>query len=119
MNAKSSSGTPLPLVQPDWSPVATVRCDYQSAGQREDGKYVEHDTIPHLCHIGMTYACNEKCIFCYNPERAKLSDFSVIDRIVRSVAESQIPHIYLLGSVAWQPGGGAERIGFFQKFSVK
>ena len=69
MEAKSSSGTPLPLVQPDWSPVATVRCDYQSTGRREDGKYVEHDTIPHLCHIEMTYACNEKCIFCYNPER--------------------------------------------------
>ena len=108
MNAKSSFDTPLPLVQPGWSPVATVRCGYQSAGQREDGKYVEHDTIPHLCHIGMTYACNEKCIFCYNPERAKLSDFSVIDRIVRSVAESQIPHVYLLDSVAWQPDGGAE-----------
>lgn len=97
MKAKSSSGTPLPLVQPDWSPVATVRCDYQSAGRREDGKYVEHDTIPHLCHIEMTYACNEKCIFCYNPERAKLGDLSTIDRLVRSVAESQIPHVYLIG----------------------
>lgn len=97
MEAKSSSGTPLPLVQSDWSPVATVRCDYQSAGRREDGKYVEHDTIPHLCHIEMTYACNEKCIFCYNPERAKLGDLSTIDRLVRSVAESQIPHVYLIG----------------------
>lgn len=97
MNAKSSSGTPLPLVQHDWSPVATVRCDYRSAGRREDGKYVEHDTIPHLCHVEMTYACNEKCIFCYNPERAKLGDLSAIDRIVRSVAESQIPHVYLIG----------------------
>src|SRR3990167_3355634 len=97
MEAKSSSGIPLPLVQYDWSPVATVRCDYQSAGRREDGKYVEHDTIHHLCHIEMTYACNEKCIFCYNPERAKLGDLSTIDRLVRSVAESQIPHVYLIG----------------------
>lgn len=97
MEAKLSSGRPLPLVQPDWSPVATVRCDYQSAGRREDGKYVEHDTIPHLCHIEMTYACNEKCIFCYNPERAKLGDLSTIDRLVRSVAKSQIPHVYLIG----------------------
>jgi hypothetical protein len=56
MEAKSSSGTPLPLVQSDWSPVATVRCDYQSAGRREDGKYVEHDTIPHLCHIELDEA---------------------------------------------------------------
>ena len=39
----------------------------------------------------------EKCIFCYNPERAKLGDLSVIDRLVRSVAESQIPHVYLIG----------------------
>jgi radical SAM protein with 4Fe4S-binding SPASM domain len=45
----------------------------------------------------MTYACNEKCIFCYNPERAKLGDLSTIDRLVRSVAESQIPHVYLIG----------------------
>ncbi len=97
MGTKSSSGRPLPVVQSDWSPVATVRCDYQSAGRREDGKYVEHDAIPHLCHIEMTYACNEKCIFCYNPERAKLGDLSAIDRIVRSVAESQIPHVYLIG----------------------
>lgn len=97
MKAKSSSGTPLPLVQSTWSPVATVRCDYRSAGRREDGKHIEHDTIPHLCHIEMTYACNEKCIFCYNPERAQLGDLTVIDRIVRSVAESQIPHVYLIG----------------------
>lgn len=97
METKSSTGTLLPLVQSDWSPVATVRCDYRSTGRREDGKYVEHDTIPHLCHIEMTYACNEKCIFCYNPERAKLGDLSAIDRIVQSVAESQIPHVYLIG----------------------
>ena len=97
MEAKSSSGTPLPMIQSDWSPVATVRCDYRSTGRRKDGKYVEHDTIPHLCHIEMTYTCNEKCIFCYNPERAKLGDLSVIDRLVRSVTESQIPHVYLIG----------------------
>jgi len=97
MQTKPSSGTPLPIIQSDWSPVATVRCDYQSVGRREDGKYVEHDSIPHLCQIEMTYACNEKCIFCYNPERAKLGDLSVIDRLVRSVAESQIPHVYLIG----------------------
>lgn len=87
MKAKSSFNTPLLLVQSDWSgPVATdAICDYRSAERREDGKYVEHDTIPHLCHIEMTYACNEKCIFCYNPERAKLGDLSVIDRIIQSV----------------------------------
>ena len=97
MKTKSSSGALLSPVQSDWSPVATVRCDYRSAGRREDDKYVAYDTIPHLCHIEMTYACNEKCIFCYNPERAKLGDLSAIDRLVRSVAESQIPHVYLIG----------------------
>ena len=97
MVANASVGTVLPLVQSDWSPIATVQCDYRTAGRREDGKYVEHDTIPHLCHIEMTYACNEKCIFCYNPERAKLGDLSVIGSIVQSVAKSQIPHVYLIG----------------------
>lgn len=45
----------------------------------------------------MTYACNERCIFCYNPERAALGDLSKIDEIVWSVAQSQIPHVYLIG----------------------
>lgn len=84
-------------VRADWSPIATVRCDYRSIGRREDGKYVEHDAIPHLCHIEMTYACNERCIFCYNPGHAKIGDLNMIDRIVRSIAESQIPHVYLIG----------------------
>jgi radical SAM protein with 4Fe4S-binding SPASM domain len=97
MHVKSNSGVLLPLVNPDWSPVATIRCDYQSAGRRKDGKYVNHDSIPHLCHIELTYACNERCVFCYNPEHAKLGDLSVIDLIVRSVAESQVPHVYLIG----------------------
>lgn len=84
-------------VRADWSPIATVQCDYRSAGHREDGKYVEHDAIPHLCHIEMTYACNERCIFCYNPGHAKIGNLTMIDRIVRSIAESQIPHVYLIG----------------------
>lgn len=65
--------------------------------QKSIENYVKHDSIPHLCHIELTYACNEKCIFCYNHERAKLGDLSVIDRIVCSIAESQIPHVYLIG----------------------
>lgn len=89
MNVNSDSGT--------WSPVATVWCNYQSSGRREDGKYIEHDTIPHLCHIETTYACNQRCRFCYNPERARLGDLSMIDPLVRSVTESQIPHVYLIG----------------------
>ena len=28
---------------------------------------LEYDEIPHLCHIELTYACNQNCIFCYNP----------------------------------------------------
>lgn len=79
-------------------PTSTMSCEnYHSIGRRSDGKYVEHDVIPHLCHIEMTYACNAKCIFCYNPERAKLGDISVVDRIVSAVAKSQIPHVYLIG----------------------
>lgn len=91
METKLASGKSLPLVQSDWSPVATVRCDYQPSERCGEDKYVKHDVIPHLCHIEMTYACNARCIFCYNPERAKLGDLSTIDQIVHSVAESQIP----------------------------
>lgn len=97
MNEKTGT-RPFPIrVRADWSPIATVRSDYRSSGRREDGKYIKHDTIPHLCHIEVTYACNQRCIFCYNPEHVKLGDLSAIDRLIRSVAESQIPHVYLIG----------------------
>jgi radical SAM protein with 4Fe4S-binding SPASM domain len=95
--SKDLSGVKPIRIKADWSPVGTIECNYRSPGLREDGKYIEHDTVPHLCHIEVTYACNERCIFCYNPERAKLGDLSRIDEIVASVAESQIPHVYLIG----------------------
>jgi hypothetical protein len=63
MGAKPSYSTPLPVVQPDWSPVATVRCDYRSAGRREDGKYVEHDTVPHLCSLSLIYPFKKAKIY--------------------------------------------------------
>ena len=28
--------------------------------QKSIENYVKHDSIPHLCHIELTYACNEK-----------------------------------------------------------
>ncbi|MFH1235336.1 MAG: radical SAM protein [Parcubacteria group bacterium] len=77
--------------------MGTRRCGYRSSGRREDGKYVEHDAIPHLCHLELTYACNQKCLFCYNPERTMHCDLAVIDRIVRSIAGSQVPHVCFLG----------------------
>ncbi|MBI5037675.1 MAG: radical SAM protein [Candidatus Kerfeldbacteria bacterium] len=58
---------------------------------------VPFDSVPHLCHIETTYQCNSDCIFCYNPEREKPINTSLIDRVVRSVAASQIPHVYLIG----------------------
>lgn len=60
-------------------------------------KPISHESIPYLCHLELTYACNQRCSFCYNPERTKLGDLSVIDRIIRSIAESQIPHVCFLG----------------------
>lgn len=97
MDKKQGSGKTLSRIQADWSPIATVRCDYRSEIGHAVGKYVEHDSIPHLCHIELTYACNERCIFCYNPEHAKIGDLSVIDQLICSVAKSQIPHVYLIG----------------------
>ncbi|MBU7027948.1 MAG: radical SAM protein [Theionarchaea archaeon] len=58
---------------------------------------LEYDEIPHLCHIELTYQCNQNCIFCYNPNRTMKEDTEKIDRIVQSVADSQIPHVYLIG----------------------
>ena len=58
---------------------------------------LKHYSIPHLIHIEMSYACNSKCIFCYNPYRGSSINYQVIDKIVQSVYKSQIPHVYLIG----------------------
>lgn len=58
---------------------------------------LKHYSIPHLIHIEMSYACNSKCIFCYNPYRGSSINYHVIDKIVKSVYKSQIPHVYLIG----------------------
>ncbi len=60
-------------------------------------KKLKHYSIPHLIHIEMSYACNSKCIFCYNPYRKSPINYSKIDRIVESVYRSHIPHVYLIG----------------------
>ena len=57
----------------------------------------EHDVIPHLCQIELTYACNADCIFCYNPPDIKVGNMDTIDKVVYSVAKSEIPHVYLFG----------------------
>ncbi|MCX6759410.1 MAG: RNHCP domain-containing protein [Candidatus Nealsonbacteria bacterium] len=54
-------------------------------------------SIPHLVHIETTYACNSRCIFCYNPKRGEGFNREKIDRIVQSIYESWIPHVYLIG----------------------
>lgn len=82
-----------------WSPIQTVQVQKYSPQPRSDGKRILHDKIPHLLHIETTYRCNyfPGCRFCYNPVRGKLGDMTTIDRIVEVVAESQIPHVYLIG----------------------
>ena len=58
---------------------------------------LQHYSIPHLVHIEMSYACNSRCIFCYNPSRRSSIDYSKIDKIVKAVSKSHIPHVYLIG----------------------
>ena len=60
-------------------------------------KKLKHYSTPHLVHIEMTYACNSRCIFCYNPSRKSSIDYSKINKIVNSVYSSHIPHVYLIG----------------------
>lgn len=60
-------------------------------------KKLKYYSTPHLTHIEMSYACNSKCIFCYNPSRKNLIDYTKIDKIVKSVHASHIPHVYLIG----------------------
>lgn len=64
---------------------------------KESNRNIEYRPIPYLCHLELTYACNQNCLFCYNPKRGKIKDFSITDRIVYSIAESHIPHVCFLG----------------------
>lgn len=54
-------------------------------------------SVPHLIHIETTYGCNQKCIFCYNPNRNCFIDYDKLNKIVDSVCKSKIPHVYLIG----------------------
>lgn len=54
-------------------------------------------SVPHLVHIETTYACNSLCIFCYNPRRHERFNPQKIDRIVQSIHNSWVPHVYLIG----------------------
>lgn len=54
-------------------------------------------SVPHLVHIETTYACNQNCRFCYNPNRNMKIDLNIIDKIVKSIYESWVPHVYLIG----------------------
>jgi len=58
---------------------------------------LHHYSVPHLIHIETTYGCNQRCIFCYNPNRNCYIDYDKLDNIVDSVCKSKIPHVYLIG----------------------
>ena len=58
---------------------------------------IQTPIVPHLVHIETTYACNGKCVFCYNPSRSIPFNKDKVDRIVRSIYESWVPHVYLIG----------------------
>lgn len=58
---------------------------------------LHHYSVPHLIHIETTYGCNQRCIFCYNPNRDCSIDYDKLDKIVDSVHKSRIPHVYLIG----------------------
>jgi radical SAM protein with 4Fe4S-binding SPASM domain len=58
---------------------------------------LKYYSIPHLVHIEMSYTCNSKCVFCYNPGCEGQIDYDKIDKIIDSVYRSEIPHVYLIG----------------------
>lgn len=60
-------------------------------------KKISHLEVPSLVQIETTYACNQRCTFCYNPKRGTAIDYDVLDKIIDSVSKSFIPHVYLIG----------------------
>lgn len=58
---------------------------------------LEANNLPELLQIELTYQCNLKCIFCYNPLRNKEINQETLEKIVDRVCEFKIPQVYLIG----------------------
>lgn len=84
------------------SPAYGMRDPYliQRAGPVNTTSYIKpFFCIPTLAHIEITYACMEDCIMCYNPTRTKVTerDKDLVWQIIKSLANSRVPHTYLIG----------------------
>ncbi len=53
--------------------------------------------MPWFVQYELTYSCNAKCVFCYNPFRGKIPSFSKIEKILFNLKKEEIPHIQLTG----------------------
>jgi len=53
--------------------------------------------LPRFLQVELTYACNSKCSFCYNPTHLGKLDEDVIFRVLREVNSYKLPHVQLIG----------------------
>lgn len=61
-------------------------------------KKIDKDNTILFCQYEVTYACQSKCPFCYNPQRSySLPSYNVVNRIVEKIKKYEIPHVQLTG----------------------
>jgi radical SAM protein with 4Fe4S-binding SPASM domain len=54
-------------------------------------------SVPYFLQLELTYACNSRCVFCYNSTRQRHPPVEQTWRILRAVREAEVPLVQLTG----------------------
>ncbi|HEX3685563.1 MAG TPA: radical SAM protein [Bryobacteraceae bacterium] len=57
----------------------------------------ERYSVPHFLQFETTYGCNSHCVFCYNPSREQHYSSDLTWRVIRAIADAQVPLVQLTG----------------------
>ncbi len=58
---------------------------------------MEVHLLPKFLQVELTYACNSRCAFCYNPTHEKQQDVNKINSILKELDSFSLRHIQLIG----------------------
>ncbi|MGD9587973.1 MAG: radical SAM protein [Pyrinomonadaceae bacterium] len=53
--------------------------------------------LPKFVQFELTYACNSRCVFCYNPSREKQTDEETILKVLHELNRYKLNHVQLIG----------------------
>ena len=59
---------------------------------------IPHTNVPYFLQYEVSYVCQAKCFFCYNPTRKAVTPpIEKIHKIVDSIKEAEVPNVQLIG----------------------